>query len=119
MKTTTPATPYANALFRQTLEGIQAVLGEKGLQATLAAANLSQLAQDLPANDLAQAHTLAEHVRFISPGLLWILIKAEQDMLAQKTPQLTEQQLWRRVIADGGGRAGEVLADAGVPLSKM
>lgn len=62
---------------------------------------------------------LAEHVRYISPGLLEILIKAEQDMLAQKTPQLTEQQLWRRVIADGGGRAGEVLTDAGVPLSKM
>ena len=65
MKTITPATPYANALFRQTLEGIQAVLGEKGLQATLAAANLSQLAQDLPANDLAQAHTLAEYVRLL------------------------------------------------------
>ena len=29
---------------------------------------------------------------------------------------LTRQQLWRRVIADGGGRAGEVLADAGTDV---
>lgn len=50
--------PYPNPLLRQTLEGIEVVLGRKGLEAALRRAGLAHLLETPPANDL-RPHTAA------------------------------------------------------------
>lgn len=50
-----------NALMRQLIEGIRAVLGEHGLQATLLRAGLVRLSDAPPPNDLAGDLTLKEY----------------------------------------------------------
>src|SRR5690606_38890239 len=50
--------PYPNPLLRQTLEGIEVVLGRKGLEAALRRAGLAHLLETPPANGL-RPHTAA------------------------------------------------------------